>query len=70
MARPAPSIRRHSFRYKKVLGAYYRAYLANLLETELGFTLIRKGDSFEIDGRTRRPDQGSFSAPGRNPGLP
>ena len=38
------------FRYKKVLGAYYRAYLANLLETELGFRLIRKSDSFEIDG--------------------
>ena len=38
------------FRHKKVLGAYYRAYLANLLETELGFRLIRKGDSFEIEG--------------------
>ena len=38
------------FRHKKVLGAYYRAQLAHLLESELGFSLIRKGDSFEIDG--------------------
>jgi hypothetical protein len=38
------------FQHKKVLGAYYRAHLAHLLESELGFSLIRKGDSFEIDG--------------------
>ena len=38
------------FKYKKPLGAYCRAHLAKLLETELGFSLIRKGDSFEIEG--------------------
>lgn len=38
------------FRYKKVLGACYRAQLAHLLESQLGFSLIRKGDSFEIAG--------------------
>ena len=38
------------FIWKKILGAYYRAELANLLETELGLVAERKGQSFEIVG--------------------
>ena len=48
--RPVVSIPSCSSSIRRLSRTYYRARSAHLLETELGLSLIRKGDSFEVSG--------------------
>jgi conjugative relaxase-like TrwC/TraI family protein len=48
--KPRTIISRPIYCRKKMFGAYYRAQLAQLLTTELGFRCLRDGESFRIEG--------------------